>query len=98
MTSRMEEMNGKLPAWARAIAYLGVPSAIALFLVYFITQQVSGDVRDLQQAVQAEVAAVARVLSYQMDHSDDIDGMTRVLTRICVNTAETDSQRDECLR
>ncbi len=97
MTGRME-INGKLPAWARAIAYLGVPSAIALFLVHFITQQVAGDVRALQQAVQSSGAAVTRVLTYQMDHSDDIDGLTRVLLRICVNTAETDSQREACLR
>lgn len=47
---RMPE-NG-LPTWAKVVYWYGIPAAIAGFLVWFVTQGLSNDVRTTREMLQ----------------------------------------------
>lgn len=44
-----DELNGDSPIWLRAVYRLGIPAAICLFLLWFVTQAVAKDVHQLVQ-------------------------------------------------
>ena len=77
------EPNGDTPIWARILYRYGVPAGIALFLTYFLTQNVSRDV--------ASVAMSQRIM--QAEHQE----LRFFLRAICINTAETEWQRAACV-
>lgn len=63
--------------WARVLYKYGVPSAIALFLVWVVATQLLAAVRDIQSSLQ-------RVESGIHDHSFQTNFYMRAM---CVNTA-----------
>jgi hypothetical protein len=90
-----------LPAWMRAAVLLGVPSLIAIFLVYMIamglvrrvasieaTQQVQGRLLD-SLATEAE----ARAQEARTAHA----ALERLLRQACVAGAATPAARAACL-
>ena len=77
------EPNGSTPLAVRLIYRYGVPAGIALFLTYFLTQQVSVNV--------ASVAA--QVEDMRTEHLE----LRWFLRAICLNTAETEAQRASCV-
>lgn len=82
----------ELPWWVRAIAVIGIPGAIAVFLVWVGAQEVP--------KIKLEVAS-ARAVSEQnqrllMDHQEQTAAMYRMLQRICSNTARNDDDRQRC--
>ena len=77
------EPNGSTPLWVRLLYRYGVPAGIALFLTYFLTQNVSKDV--------AAVAASQRTM--QAEHQE----LRFYLRAICINTAATEWQRAACV-
>jgi len=76
---------------SRITAYLGVPSLIALGLVWFVSTQVATQISDTMRIVGVN----QRLLS-QLSADRQLD--RRLLRRICVNTSTTDSQREACLQ
>jgi hypothetical protein len=84
-------MNG-LPAWARFVWRIGIPGAIALFLVWQGASQLPQLVRQYE-ALRAQVAQIADV---QSQHQRDSEATFRMLQRICSNTAKTDEERNRC--
>jgi hypothetical protein len=84
--------NSNGPWYTRFIAQVGIPSAIALYLVYFLTSQLLGAVETHAQESRTSIA----------QHSASSDELLRqilsVSRQICLNTAETDSARSGCLR
>jgi hypothetical protein len=83
--------NGSLPQWAAVVWRIGVPSAIALFLVYRLTATL--DTRlELLQARQADMHEQLR------EHMANSAIAIHLARRLCINTAKTDEQVRECLR
>ena len=80
-------------AWSKAVAILGVPSIIALYLVYALTTFAIGEVPQIRQ----QMAAYAQTIE-QHAHETKEAGvlMGQLLLRICINTAKTDDQRIQC--
>jgi hypothetical protein len=95
-----------LPPWARALATLvfqhGVSAAIALALLYIVTQRLMTDVRDLQTELRAHAAVTSATSSafstFSGVHADDSRALIVLMRRICINTARSDQQRQECVR
>lgn len=73
--------NG-LPWWVKAAYMLGVPAAIALFLLWFVTTSVAGEIKGLRDDTRQHMRDQARQLQY--------------LRAICLNTAPTDLARAQC--
>ena len=83
---------GGLPPWIRAVAIVGIPGAIAVFLVWMGAKEVP---RISAQVVanSANIQAVKDQQAKQIDHDEE---MYRMLQRICSNTAKTEDDRARC--
>lgn len=85
-------LNG-LPWWAKFIVLVGVPSVIALGLVWSNQTQLATDVRLNGQVVREiqteERAHDARVLTQFEALGDKADETNRILLAGCINDAQT---------
>lgn len=58
------EVNGSGPWWVRATYMLGVPAAIAVFLIYFVTSVLSGEIRGLRDDVRTHMREQSVLIFY----------------------------------
>lgn len=94
---RQYEGNGSnpfagLPLWARVVGMVGIPGAIAFFLVW------TG--ANLMPKLQAEMQAMRleseRTRLMYQEKSERIEQTFRLLQRICSSVAKTDEERQRC--
>ncbi len=90
-----------LPWWVRAIVIVGVPSAIALGLVWSDRAQLSDQVQTngiLLRQIDSEARAHdARVLLRFEELSTVTSETNRILIAACVNEARTAEARERCV-
>lgn len=97
-----------MPTWLRGAVLLGVPSIIALFLVYTLTSQVQGAVSEIQrtQALQAQALREMQTIIHTRLQDVNIDRrqftetalrLERLIQRTCLTAAHTADQRASCL-
>lgn len=90
-----------LPWWVRAIVMVGVPSAIALGLVWSDRAQLADQVHTngvLLRQIDADARAHdARVLLRFQELSTVTSETNRILTASCVNSATTVEARERCV-
>jgi hypothetical protein len=78
---------GEVPTAVRALVYLGVPSVIALFLVYSMAGALAVRLASIEEKVDAHEAQRAR----------DTQQVGAFLYAICLNTAQDETARARCL-
>jgi len=86
------------PWWVKAIVTVGVPSAIALYVVWFITGQLSTTVGLLQvgqAGLQESIRMHTADSSYIFKETQE---MRQLLQQICANTAENEVNRNACFQ
>jgi hypothetical protein len=81
-----------MPWWVRAIAVIGVPGVLTLYLVYSGVQEVPATRRASEQAVQE----ILRNREIMREHEIREQSNFRLLQRICINTAKTQDERNSC--
>jgi hypothetical protein len=81
-----------MPWWVRAIAVIGVPGVLVLYLVYSGVQELPATRRASEQAV-TEVLQNREMLR---EHRLESQATFRLLQRICTNTARTQDERNSC--
>ena len=81
-----------LKAWSTAIGVVGIPGAIALFLVY------DGSTRraELERQFQAIIIKQDQTIQNQEALRLKMDTMIRVSLRACSNTARDEEARARC--
>ncbi len=79
--------NGDMPLYVRIAARYGVSAVIAGFLVWFVTQGISGDVKGTREEVRA-------VRDELRQHSSE---QRFFLRAICLNSAKDDAGRAMCV-
>lgn len=86
----MKEAIEGLPAWAKIITTVGVPSTIALYLVFKLTAGVASaeQVAFVSLKIDAHASATERLLETQV----------RLSRVICRNVAKTEAAQLECDR
>lgn len=99
MFSSFTNGTGGLPQWAstmlavsKAIAYVGVPSVIALFMVYQSESWLPG----IQASGLKTEQGVQQVKELMSEQKQEQDKIYRLLQRICSNTAKTAEERGHC--
>lgn len=95
--------NGSgLPPWMRFVWLIGVPSAIALFLVWRLDGRQSQHLMQIESRLEAHALVTLGAAGTLTKASEDGRAETRTLItlmrQVCVNTARTDEQRRECVR
>jgi hypothetical protein len=89
---RPNGLAADLPIWIRAITFLGVPSAIAVFLVWVGAR----DLPAIRIQAQANYEAIITTRDLVREHSAHTAEMARQLQRICSNTARNEDDRQRC--
>jgi hypothetical protein len=82
------------PWWVQATYRLGVPAALAIFLVWFLTSRLGADLASVHAMVQTHVEAA------QADRAElrfYLRQMVVAMQATCVNAAHDASERRRCL-
>jgi len=81
-----------LPLWARVIAMVGIPGAIAFFLVWVGAQSlptIQADLTAYRHEAEQQHQLFVQSLAQQAE-------TYRLLQRICSNVSKTDEERQRC--
>lgn len=81
-----------MPWWVRAVAIIGIPGMLAIYLVYIGAQELPSIRRAAEQS-EKEVLRNREVIS---SLATQVEALGRQVQRICYNTAKTDAERDRC--
>ena len=81
-----------LKAWSTAIGVVGIPGAIAIFLVYLGGTRVP----ELERKIQSLEITSNRIVENQDKILTRIETMIRVSFRACSNAAKDDASRQRC--
>ena len=81
-----------LPQWVKAIAVIGVPGAIALYLVWMGGQILPR----VQQEIILNREESNKTQDMLREHLTQQSENYRLLMRICANTAKTPLERGQC--
>lgn len=95
-----------LPQWARVVALVGIPGTIALYLVYSLASFATTGVAQLHQQMEVHAAVMLQhdaqsaksVETLRQETFRTTEALQRVLMGICLNTAETNEDRQRCVR
>lgn len=90
-----------LPPWVRAVAVVGTPSVIAIYLIVVLTGALAHrvDAIDVRLTAHAEVTtrAAEQLRTLITDQERSTGQMLELMRRICLNTARNDTERSACL-
>jgi hypothetical protein len=84
--------------WMRFIAFIGVPAAIALFLVYRLDGRSADEIAGISSELRAHTAAANYSAAELTDHRSETKTLIALMRAICVNTSKNDQQRRECVQ
>jgi hypothetical protein len=89
-----------LPQWARTIAVIGFPAVAAAFLMYYLAQNVSSEIKAQTTLLQTHTVQGtvhdARVSDFLTDHARSEDSLKAILQAMCANAADTAQERKGC--
>lgn len=97
-------LTDNLPIWARTVAVIGLPGAIAIALVWKLMTW--GDIaitgaagmKDIHDILASHIASQALMQVDQAQMKVQNDNILRVLRASCVNQAHDDISRERCVR
>lgn len=85
-------VSKQLASWQKFIAFVGVPSVIALGLSYQLAVTFKDVPRDVA-AARAQMTTNERMIQ---DTAERIDRLERYMLQICLNTATNEAARGGC--
>ena len=89
------------PWQVRAIAFVGIPGAIALFLVYALVQQIEGHQTAHDQALKdhAEAATISAAadMVYRASQERQAQRLVDLMQKICVRVSKTNADQEACV-
>jgi len=96
-----------LPKWLQAAVFLGVPSVIAMFLVYFLSVQTSERIGEIEKVMSLQQTTMQQIQSAQTarqaqadltkQHFDNVLVMLlRSVRQLCVAVATSPELRAKC--
>ena len=90
-----------VPAWARVIGFIGVPSAIAVFLVYSLVGGISDRLDTLTNSTNGLTKStndmIKEIQSERSANKVSLDNIWRATAADCVNTSQNEIERNRCL-
>lgn len=74
----------------------GIPAAIAVFLVYTLKVEIAQGVSEIRAGLLIHATQSVEAVKASETLQNRVDDMTQILQSICVNTAETQIERNAC--
>jgi len=87
MTDEVKFNSG--PWLVQAIYKVGVPSAIAIFLIWVLVTRIDGEITEIKENLRLHAVDSSYIIK-------NTSNMQQVLQRICVNTSKTTEERNAC--
>lgn len=84
-------LNG-LPGWAKVVAVIGIPGALAFFLVWMNAQTLPS----MQEQLIRQGEQAKRTQDMILEHGRQSEDLLRLMQRICANTAKDDTREQRC--
>lgn len=88
---RTNEIEVPSADWLTTIYKFGVPSAIAIYLVYLLGTKVNDNLININRTLEAHVVDMQRNI-------DQNQKIYYLLQTICVNSAKTNYDRNQCFK
>lgn len=95
---RRPSFDDGLPWWVKAIFLMGVPSAIACYLVYALVSAVVPGMLGLQEQVSRLAIQVGSVQTDHASQKVQNDRIIAILQASCANAAKDNFERDRCFQ
>lgn len=93
---------GDLPAWARIAFLLGVPSVIAVFLVWFLATDVKAATNATKDQSATNTLMIQQLRTDMRDailqRSAENARILKTLQQLCVNQADSQEKAERCLQ
>ena len=93
----------RAPWWVQAIGVIGVTAAIAIYLVYWVTNTVSGQITIMGGQVSQQLNQSAAILKAVTDepNSPALIAFRKLQLQLavqeCINTAKSPAQTHDCI-
>lgn len=87
-----------LPWQLKAVGVIGVPSAIAIYLVYSLINGIIPALVNGNALLSSHMSQMGLFVADQTTIKMQNEDILKVLRISCTNQAKTDSDRDRCLR
>ena len=81
------------PFWMKFVATFGLGSAIAVYLVWFVTTQITREEAAIKAAVESHNQVT---IELGVAQAERVEGLETLLRYICSHTAETAEERRLC--
>lgn len=94
---RREGLDAGMPWQLKAIMTIGVPSAIALFLVWSLANNFGVAQAAGNKMLADHVGTVPAMLEMLKDHKESDIRLENYLRRICANAAKSKPELDSCM-
>ena len=85
----VEEESTEQPWWVNPLYKFGIPSAIALFSVWFLATQVRDKLEAVDNKLNAHIGA-------SIQNQNQNERMLKLLQQICINSAASNQERSQC--
>ena len=79
------------PWWVQAIYKVGIPSAIAIFLIWTLVNKIDVGIIEIRENLRLHAVDSSYVIK-------NTNNLQQILQRICVNTSETNEERNACFQ
>lgn len=90
---RNRRREDNTPWWIGSIIKLGVPAAIALFLIWFIVSTISPSITFIKENLVLHADSATRV---GREIHEQNEKLMKVLQQICMNSAKNNQERNGC--
>jgi len=79
------------------VVKVGVPSTIALYLVYIMTNGLHSEVRHVRDSLSSHTVQASEMIRQYEQIRIQLDKQLYVMQRICMNSARTTQAANECI-
>lgn len=86
-----------MPWWVKAIGFVGVPSAIAMYLIYALVANVVPAMFEMQKTMNNLAVAVGNISTEHAESKRQTEEMLKVLRGSCLNQAKSYEEKNRCL-
>jgi hypothetical protein len=93
-----ERIDEGMPWQVKALGIVGVPAAIAIYLVWALVSQIAPAILSMNSLLSAHVAQMTTLMGEQTQIKNQNEAIIRILKTSCVNAAKDMVERERCLR
>jgi hypothetical protein len=85
------------PWYVRTVVYVGLPTVVAGYLLYFVVGQLSQRLDSLSSTLTTHQTDMRGLMTHLEQEAEQSWAMVGSLSRICLNTSKTDADRLSCV-